>query len=151
MYSILGMNEFRNLAGWYMTIQLVSAVPSLPVKDITHSIGFYRDLLGFTLVHQEPGFAVLQRNAVEVHVWQASDESWRTRRRAEPIVSGAESFLAGTASCRIAVEGVDGLYQELQPQGVVHPHAPLATQPWRTREFGVLDPDKNLITFFERL
>lgn len=42
------------------------------------------------------------------------------------------------------------LFAELQPQGVVHPNAPLAQKPWGSREFGVLDPDGNLITFVEQ-
>jgi hypothetical protein len=33
----------------------------------------------------------------------------------------------------------------------VHPHAPLRDPWWGTREFGVLDPDGNLVTFYERL
>ena len=59
-------------------------------------------------------------------------------------------ILAGTASCRIGVEGVDELHGVLQPLGILHPNAQLADQPWGTRDFGVLDPDNNLITFFER-
>lgn len=46
--------------------------------------------------------------------------------------------------------GVDGLYREMEPRGVVHPMAQLGDQPWGTREFGILDPDNNLVTFFER-
>ena len=132
-------------------MQMVSAIPALPVRDATRSISFYRNTLGFTLIHEDGGFAIFRRNAVELHLWQASDERWQTRRSTSPVVSGAESFIAGTASCRIAVEGVDVLYQELQQWGIVHPNAPLRDQPWGTREFGILDPDNNLITFFERV
>jgi catechol 2,3-dioxygenase-like lactoylglutathione lyase family enzyme len=32
---------------------------------------------------------------------------------------------------------------------MVHPNATLEDKPWGTREFAVLDPDGNLITFYE--
>src|SRR5471030_2507164 len=37
------------------------------------------------------------------------------------IHSGAESFLAGTASCRIETKDVDGLFAELAATDVLHP------------------------------
>lgn len=127
---------------------MLQAIPALPVKDVAQSVPYYRDQLGFMLVHQEHGFAILRRDAAEIHLWAASDESWRTRSSL-PVVSGHESFIAGTASCRIGVEGVEELRRDLLPRGVLHPKAHLADMPWGTREFGVLDPDYNLITFFE--
>ncbi len=50
-----------------------------------------------------------------IHLWGATDEDWRSRvdLTHDPICSGAESFLAGTASCRIEAEDVDGLHAEL--------------------------------------
>jgi hypothetical protein len=32
---------------------------------------------------------------------------------------------------------------------VVHPNGELSEQPWGTREFSILDPDRNAVTFFE--
>jgi hypothetical protein len=49
------------------------------------------------------------------------------------------------------VTGIDDLYATVQPFGVIHPNGQISNQPWGTREFGVTDPDNNLITFFERL
>lgn len=131
-------------------MQFVSAIPALPVREMSRSISFYCDTLGFSLIHHDGGFAIVRRDAVEVHLWEASDTSWETRAPAPRVVSGAESFLAGTASCRIAVVGVDALYRALEPHGMVHPNALLGDKPWGTREFGVLDPDGNLITLYER-
>lgn len=114
------------------------------------STAFYRDKLGFALAHRDGGFAILRRDAVELHLWRAADEGWRTRSGSSPVVSGAESFIAGTASCRMSVEGIDALHAGLQPLGILHPNAPLRDSPWGTREFAVVDPDNNLIAFFER-
>jgi uncharacterized glyoxalase superfamily protein PhnB len=51
--------------------------------------------------------------------------------------------------CRINVKEIDALYAEFQPKGVVHSNAPLQERPWGTLEFGVVDEDGTLITFFE--
>ena len=132
-------------------MQLLRTIPALPVKAIAQSVPFYRDLLGFSLVHQDDGMAIFRRDDIEIHLWEASDESWQTRSGGAPVVSGGESFIAGTASCRVEVRGVDDLHHVMQPLQIIHPNAPLGDQPWGTREFAVLDPDNNLITFFERV
>jgi len=82
-------------------MQMQTAIPALPVRNVELSIPFYRDILGLTLRHHDRGFAIFQRDMVEIHLWQADDESWRTRTASEPVCSGAESFIAGTASCRM--------------------------------------------------
>ncbi len=130
---------------------LTGAIPAIPVLTLTESLPFYCDKLGFTVVHCADGFAIVRRDAVEIHLWEANDQTWRSRTGTPPVVSGAETFLAGTASCRVAVEAVDEFHASLDSAGILHPNAPLVTQNWGAREFGVLDPDGNLITFFERL
>jgi hypothetical protein len=42
------------------------------------------------------------------------------------------------------------LYAQCTRERVVHPNGPLQTTPWN-REFAILAPDKNLVTFFEPL
>ena len=69
--------------------------------------------------------------------------------RERPIRSGAESFLSGTASCRIEVEDVDALYEELAAAGVLHYTVNGVTETdFGTREFATVDLDNNLISFF---
>jgi catechol 2,3-dioxygenase-like lactoylglutathione lyase family enzyme len=131
-------------------MKMLAAIPAMPVKDLARSLEFYRDKLGLTLVHQEGGFAVLRSDDVVIHLWVANDESWRTRAAGSPIVSGAESFIAGTASCRIGVEGVDELFRELEPLGVMHGKGGIEDTWWGDREFHTVDPDGNLVTFFQR-
>jgi len=130
-------------------MRMLQAQPALPVRDMARSIDFYRDKIGLSFVLENEGFAIFRRDSVEIHLWLARDESWRTREDARPVTSGAESFLAGTASCRILVEGVEELYRTLQPFGIIHGNAPLTDQPWGDRDFAVQDPDGNLVTFFE--
>ena len=132
-------------------MKMKSAIPALPVKNIGDGVVFYRELLGFEVLHQESDYAVLRCDSVSLHLWAASDESWRERKGGKPIKSGAESFIAGTHSCRIEVEGIGEIHQKLEPKGIIHPNAQLGNKPWGTREFAVLDPYGNLVTFFEKI
>jgi catechol 2,3-dioxygenase-like lactoylglutathione lyase family enzyme len=132
---------------------LGQTIPALPVRDAGAASAYYRDRLGFQILHQEDGFAVLGRDAAQVHLWQAGDESWRERGSLEekPVSSGAESFIAGTASCRILVDGVDDLYTELSRKDVLHSVSRdgVSETDFGSREFATLDQDGNLISFFE--
>jgi catechol 2,3-dioxygenase-like lactoylglutathione lyase family enzyme len=134
-----------------MTPVLGRTIPALPVADATTAVAFYRDQLGFEVLHHDGGFAVLRRDDAVLHLWEASDLSWQARDSIEqPVRSGAESFIAGTASCRIEVDGVDELYAELAPRNVLHAvskNGPESTD-FGTREFAAVDQDNNLITFY---
>jgi catechol 2,3-dioxygenase-like lactoylglutathione lyase family enzyme len=135
-----------------MVIKLGAPIPVLQATNVEQSVAFFRDQLGFELVYDEgDGFAILRRDGATLHLTAAADEEWRRREDwTRPIVSGAESFLAGTGSCRVEVEeGVDELYAEAQAAGILHPRAHLSDTWWGTREFGVLDPDGNLLTFWQ--
>lgn len=135
-----------------MTATMSQTIPAMPVRDAAAAVAFYRDRLGFDVVHHDDGFAVLKRDDAVVHVWEASDETWRERDSLErPVQSGAESFIAGTASCRIRVDGVDELYEEMRTSDVLHPASRdgISHTDFGTREFATLDCDGNLVAFFE--
>jgi uncharacterized glyoxalase superfamily protein PhnB len=142
------MAERRSQAGLGRTI------PALPARDTAAAAAYYRERFGFDVPHQERGFALLVRDGAEIHLWASSDEDWRTREdlRERPICSGAESFLAGTASCRIEVADIDWLFAELQTAGVLHQVSlsGVGATDYGTREFATVDLDGNLLTFFAR-
>jgi uncharacterized glyoxalase superfamily protein PhnB len=129
-------------------------IPALPVRDVRAAVAHYRERFGFDAPHETDDFAVLVRDDAVLHLWGATDEDWRSRDNLaeQPICSGAESFLAGTASCRIEVGDVDGLFEELEGAGVLHPsvRGGVAATDFGTREFATLDLDGNLLTFFRR-
>ncbi|HET9673761.1 MAG TPA: VOC family protein [Gaiellaceae bacterium] len=132
-------------------MKLGQTIPALPVRNASAAVDFYRDRLGFHVLHHDGGFAVLARDEAVIHLWQAGDEAWREKLDPEkPVCSGAESFIAGTASCRIKVEGVDELYDELSARDVLHPVSRKGVDDtdFGTREFATLDLDGNLVTFF---
>lgn len=121
--------------------RLLAAVPALPVSDERAAVEFYTETLGFReLVGADgAGLAILVRDEVELHLWVADGSA-----------PGAERHLAGSASCRLLVDGVQELYRHCEASGVVHPRAPLRRTEWGTQEFGLLDPDGNLITLYQR-
>lgn len=133
-------------------VSLSRTIPAMPVRDAAAAVDFYRDRLGFEVLHHDGGFAVMARDEAVLHLWEASDESWRERDSLErPVRSGAESFIAGTASCRVVVEAVDELYDELRRSDVLHPVSKdgVDDTDFGTREFATLDVDGNLVTFFQ--
>jgi catechol 2,3-dioxygenase-like lactoylglutathione lyase family enzyme len=132
--------------------RLSATIPALPVRDVAASVDFYRERLGFDVLHHDGGFAVLGRDDAVLHLWEASDETWRTRDNLDkPVRSGAESFIAGTASCRITVDGVDELYAELRGNDILHTVSKegVSDTDFGAREFHTVDRDGNLVSFFE--
>jgi catechol 2,3-dioxygenase-like lactoylglutathione lyase family enzyme len=138
----------RAAAGLHRTI------PALPVRDMAAAVACYRDRFGFDVPHETEGFAVVVRDDAVIHLWHAGDEDWRSRPdlAERPVRSGAESFIAGTASCRIETADVDALFAELQAAGVLHrvSRGGVDNTDFGTREFATVDVDNNLITFFRR-
>lgn len=113
--------------------RFVSATPVLASLDIERSVAFYCARLGFTTVHVQQGvYGIVTRGAVQLHFWACT-----------------ERHIAENTGCRVRVEGIEALFAQCAAFGIVHPNAPLESRPWGTREFGVLDPDGNLVTFAE--
>ena len=139
-------------------VTLTTSIPALPVRDVAVAVAFYCSRLGFTQAHVELSFAVLRRDEVEVHLWQADDASWQGRAdlAERPVRSGAESFLAGTASCRLGVDdeaALAALFAACGETGALHPVSRSGPQDttFGVRQFHVLDVDGNLVSFFTPL
>lgn len=134
-------------------MKMKKTTPALPVKDIKNSCNYYTNKLGFNIRHQEETFAIAVRDEIEIHLWQACDKSWKWRSillALKPIWTGAETFIAGTASCRIEVQGIEELFQEYKIKGVLHsPDTEVTDQYWGHREFPAVDNYRNLLTFYE--
>lgn len=128
-----------------------SAIPVMPASDIKTIAHFYAEKVGFEILYQDDSYAALKRDHVHLHLWHAGDSDWKDRPDNRPIVSGAESFLAGTASCRIEVPEIDEFYAECLEAGIVHPNGPIKNQDFGQRDFSILDPDGNMTVFFKVL
>jgi hypothetical protein len=110
-----------------------SAVPVLPTTNMDQAIAFYEQL-GFQVIHQQADYALVTREAVELHIWLCSERS-----------------LTENSGCRIFVTGIEALYQEFQAKGLLDAKAAVTHKPWGTKEFVVFSPDCVLITFVERV
>ena len=113
---------------------MTMAVPIIPARDTATSAEWYRDNLGFEVVHTEPEYAIVERDDVGVHFWGPSGIA---PQRSDTMY-------------RIRVDGIDELYEHCRERGLVHPNAPLEEKPWGAREFAIGDLDGNLLTFFAR-
>jgi catechol 2,3-dioxygenase-like lactoylglutathione lyase family enzyme len=114
--------------------EFVSATPVLASLDIERTADFFASKLGFTKLHVAQGaYGVVRRGTVDIHFWACNDKN-----------------IAEATGCRVRVSGVQGLYEHCRSEMIVHPNAPLERKPWGTLEFAVLDPDGNLITFYEK-
>jgi len=132
---------------------LLRTVPCLPVIDVTVGVEFYRRAFGFRCVHVEPSLAVVVRDRCELHLWAADDLAWLDRSPREsvsPVASGLETFIAGTATCRIEVRGLERIVEGLRSSGLIlHQASPIESKPWGSREVSVFDPWWNLIVLYE--
>ena len=117
-----------------MAVRLRSAVPIIPARDVKAATLWYRDRLGFAVVHTEPEYGIVERDDVQVHFWGPSG------------LAPEESM----TMYRIAAHNLDELYEHCKGEGIVHPNAHLEDKPWGMREFAVTDLDGNLLTFFDR-
>jgi catechol 2,3-dioxygenase-like lactoylglutathione lyase family enzyme len=117
-----------------MPARLLSATPIIPAREIEALAAWYRDRLGFEVVHTEREYGIVARDDVQVHFWGPSG------------IAPEDSM----TMYRLGARGIDELHEHCHAQGIVHPNAPLEDKPWGTREFAVIDGDGNLLTFFER-
>ena len=134
---------------------MIKTIPAFPVHNIDNAIKFYETKFKFINKYNDSGFAKLVRDEIEIHLWAAGDKNWKWRSIllfVRPIWSGAESFIAGTHSCRIQVIEIDKFYDEFKQSGVLYNSKTIIEKTsWGTMEFPTLDLHGNLLTFFERI
>ena len=109
-------------------VTFLQAQPALPVADVERAFAFYAEL-GFRK-HYQNGYChlLVEKDGVILHL--------------------ATQIVRGTGGCQILVQGVDRLHTRALAAGVEMLH-PLQDEPWGTRDFTVLDPDGNAVTFAE--
>ena len=98
-------------------------MPALPVDDTAPSVEFHRDKHGFTLADHDgasPSCAVMRSSFTSGPRPMRAGGPAATHHRG---ASGAESSIAGTAGCRVGIEGVDGLHRVIQLLGLLPPNA----------------------------
>lgn len=112
-----------------MPARLVAAIPKLASLDIERSLAFFEGL-GFSRRGSHPDCGIIERDGVQIHFWLCQD-----------------ARIPKETACRIAVDGIEQLFQAYSEKCVIHPDGSLAVKPWGVWEFSILDTDGNLITF----
>jgi len=112
------------------------AAPTICVRDMQAALRFYGGVLGFTTVFEngDPvGFAVLKKDAAEIHLTRKADHA------------------ASTANVmHLFVDDADALYRWLEARGV-RIIKRLADKAYGQRAFVFADPDGNRIDVGERM
>jgi hypothetical protein len=116
----------------------------LAARDVAVSVAFYRRLgfsASFVDLADTPRYAVIIRDACELHVQWADSTQWDGPKD-RPVV-------------RLLVDDVDALFAEFVSAEVApdasQPPSPWARPgdtPWGTREFHVRDPAANVLQFY---
>jgi len=130
-----------------MKALLLGVHPVLAARDVTVSMQFYARL-GFTPVFRdkatEPRYAVIRRDAAELHLQWAGSDQW-AHPGDRPVY-------------RLIVDDLDELYQEFVAGGSISeqtvqgsPWGVPADTPWGTREFHLRDPGQNSLQFYRPL
>jgi predicted enzyme related to lactoylglutathione lyase len=103
-------------------------MPELPLDDVPAGVKHYRDVLGFGVNYQQHDIGVMDRDAVRVLLIARTDAH------------------RGIGSAYVYVADADALHRELRAKGARVQGEPIS-RPWGLREFQVLDPEGNRITF----
>lgn len=121
------------------TLRLRAVTAGLTVNDITRSVGWYRDVLGFIVADEWRDHGVLrgaEMRAGTVTIFLGQDDWKKGMNRVK-----GEGF---RLYCQTA-QNVDHLAALIRKRGGVLTHEP-QTQPWGERDFGIVDPDGFKIT-----
>lgn len=123
-------------------MKITGLVPMLSVTDLSRTIAFYRDLLGFRVVstydHQgRTTWAALERDGVEIMFNQAPGAWVESRDRS------ARDFQV----YYFGVDDVRALHAALTARGLAC--SPLRTTDYQMQEFELRDPDHYWLWFGE--
>lgn len=95
---------------------------------------YYINKLGFQEFGTKDyaGYLMIEKDGIQIHFFEF--------KALDPQSNYGQVY--------IRTDNIDKLYQLFLANDVaIHPHGPLETKPWGQREFALLDPDNNLLTF----
>jgi catechol 2,3-dioxygenase-like lactoylglutathione lyase family enzyme len=101
-------------------------------KDVTRD--FYINKLGFREYGSGDydGYLMVQRDKIQIHFFEFKD--------LDPKENYGQVY--------VRTDEIDQLYQSMvESKLTIHPAGHLQTKPWGQKEFAMLDPDNNLLTF----
>lgn len=113
---------------------LTAISPKLPMRNKAITKAFYIEQLGFQNVGSNDfdGYLMVQKDQIEIHFFEFT------------YLDPKENY----GQIYIRTNNIEELYQSfLEDNTQIHPNGYLQIKPWGQKEFSILDPDNNLITF----
>lgn len=117
---------------------LTAVIPKLPMRSKAATRDFYVTQLGFTDIGSTDfdGYLLVKRDNAEIHFFEF--------KGLDPKENYGQVYLR--------TRDIEKLYQiMLDNNRSIHPAGHLQIKPWGQKEFSVLDPDSNLLTFGETI
>ena len=113
---------------------LTDITPKLPMRDKTITRHYYVDKLGFKYIGSDDfkEYLIVEKDNLQIHFFEF--------KTLDPNENYGQIY--------IRTDNVDELYETMLKNKVdIHPHGHIENKPWQQREFSLLDPDNNLLTF----
>jgi hypothetical protein len=115
---------------------LTEVNPKLPMRDINLTKNYYLNQLRFEEFGDYGDYLIVGKDKIEIHFFQFNG------------LNPNENY----GQVYIRTNNIDKLYEQLLENNVaIHPNGKLETKSWGQREFSLLDPDNNLLTFGQSL
>jgi hypothetical protein len=106
--------------------------PKLPMRDKSRTKDYFLNNLGFEERGDYGDYLIVGKDKIEIHFFLFKE--------LDPKKNYGQVY--------IRTNDIEKLHQELLNNKVeIHPNGPLAIRPWGQKEFALLDPDNNLLTF----
>jgi len=114
---------------------LTNIHPKLPMRNKIATIEFYISKLGFSEIADYGDYLLIKKDNIEIHFFEFKE--------LDPKANYGQVY--------IRTNDIDNLYQSLLDNKTnIHPNGTLQKKPWGQKEFALLDPDNNLLTFGQR-
>lgn len=111
---------------------LTSINPKLPMRNKVLTKDFYLNQLNFSLLGDYGDYLIFGKDKIEIHFFEF--------KGLDPKENYGQVY--------IRTQNIDKLYQSLLDNKTsIHPNGHLQTKLWGQKEFALLDPDNNLLTF----
>lgn len=108
--------------------------PKLPMRSKMVTRKFYSEQLGFQQFGSADfdGYLMMEKDDIQIHFFEF--------KNLDPATNYGQVY--------IRTDNIDSLYQSLLDNKTkIHPNGRLGARPWGQKEFSLLDPDNNLLTF----
>ncbi|MBK8290507.1 MAG: VOC family protein [Flammeovirgaceae bacterium] len=115
---------------------LIAINPKLPMRNKAVTRDYYINKLGFTEFGSADyeGYLMVEKDKIQIHFFEFKE--------LDPKENYGQVYIRSNS--------IEELYLSfLDKKVAIHPNGHLETKPWKQREFSLLDPDNNLLTFGE--